>query len=267
MRRPSRTRRPCPAPLPGPDRVLTRFLPGECAHTSTPPTPPTQLDLCSLASVAEAAATFKSRHKALHLLINNAAVMGTAFATTPDGFEEQMAATHFGHFALTGHLIELLRASAPARVVTVSSMMHEYSGELDLENINAQRSAWSIYCNAKLANLLFTLELTKRLVGTGVLAVAAHPGYTATNLQYGAGPAVLMAVLNGLMAQDVTVGAQPLLYAALGEDIDSGDYCGPAGMMSGPATKCKRAKLAEDEAAAAKLWAKSAELPKMDYLS
>ena len=183
--------------------------------------------------------------------------------------EEQMAATHFGHFCLTGHLVETLRASAPARVVTVSSMMHEYSGDIDLEHINAPRSAWTIYCNAKLANLLFTLELKKRLAAhaPGVLAVAAHPGYTATNLQYGAGPHAVMAVMNGLLAQDVRVGAQPQLYAALGADIESGDYCGPVGMMSGAAAKNKRAPRAEDEAAAAALWAKTAELTKMDYLT
>ena len=231
-----------------------------------------QLDLCSQASVRAAADAFKARHDKLHLLINNAAVMMTPFATTEDGFEEQMAATHFGHYTLTGALLERLRAAAPgSRVVTQSSMMHEFSGDLPLENINAQRSAWSTYANAKLANMLFTLELKKRLAAKapGVLAVACHPGYTATGLQFtpGKGPTWFMGCMNALFAQPVRVGAQPQLYAALGEDVENGDYTGPAGKASGPATKVARAARASDEAAAAALWRVTAQLTQFDYLN
>ena len=124
--------------------------------------------------------------------------------------------------------------------------MHEFSGDLPLEDaaaLNAPRGAWSIYGNAKLANMLFTLELKKRLAthAPGVLAVACHPGYTATGLQLtpGKGPAWVMQTMNNWFAQSVAVGAQPQLYAALGEDIESGDYPGPASKAYGPATKVR----------------------------
>ena len=211
----------------------------------TPPRLPRgpQLDLCSQKSVKEAAEAFAAKHDKLHLLINNAAVMGTPFALTEDGFEEQIAATHFGHFTLTGLLMPKLQASAPARVVTQSSMMHNFSGDLPFDDLNAKRNTWTIYSNVKLTNMLFTLELKKRLAAKapGVIAVACHPGYTATNLQLtpGKGPAWLMGCMNSLFAQDVRMGAQPQLYAALGDDIVSGDYTGPVSMSSGPATKAR----------------------------
>jgi NAD(P)-dependent dehydrogenase (short-subunit alcohol dehydrogenase family) len=129
----------------------------------------------------------------------------------------------------------------------------------------------TLYAHAKLANLLFVLELKKRLAARapGVLAVGCHPGYTATHLQLsaGKGPAWLMRGMNALFAQDVRVGAQPQLYAALGDDVASGDYTGPASVSHGPATKVGRARRAEDEDAAAKLWEVTARLTKMDYLN
>jgi NAD(P)-dependent dehydrogenase (short-subunit alcohol dehydrogenase family) len=128
-----------------------------------------------------------------------------------------------------------------------------------------------IYANAKLANLLFTLELKKRLAAhaPGVLAVSCHPGYTATGLQTtpGKGPTWLMGCMNSLFAQDVRVGAQPQLYAALGDDIDNGDYTGPVGKTKGAATKAPRAARACDEAAAARLWELSVQLTACDYLN
>jgi len=156
---------------------------------------------------------------------------------------------------------------------------------------HAARARRSIYGNAKLANMLFTLELKKRLAAhaPGVIAVACHPGYTATNLQLtpGKGPTWLMGGMNALFAQGVRMGAQPQLYAALGEDIESGDFTGPASFSKGPAIKARgvrawracgadaacalpaqaaRASRAKDEAAAAKLWALTAKLTKFDYL-
>jgi NAD(P)-dependent dehydrogenase (short-subunit alcohol dehydrogenase family) len=155
-------------------------------------------------------------------------------------------------------------------------MMHEFSGDIDFANINAKRNAWcaaqrsalaalsslarsqpaltlharalcpshrTIYANVKLANMLYTLELKKRLAAhaPGVLAVACHPGYTATGLQMtpGKGPAWVMGWMNHYFAQDVRLGAQPQLYAALGEDIESGDYTGPASKAKGPACKAR----------------------------
>ena len=143
------------------------------------------MDLCSQKSVKEAAAEFKKAHGKLHYLFNNAAVMATPFKVTEDGHEEQLAATHLGHFTLTGELLEPLKASAPSRIVIQSSMMHNFSGDLPLtqDGLNAKRFCWSIYSNVKLCNMLFTLELAKRLekaglTKQGVLAVACHPGYT-----------------------------------------------------------------------------------------
>ena len=149
--------------------------------------------------------------------------------------------------------------------------MHWFSGDLPFAKLDKKRSAWSIYGNAKLANMLFTLELKKRLAAhaPGVKAVACHPGYTATGLQLtpGKGPLWLMRAVNAAFAQSVRMGAQPQLYAALGEDIESGDFTGPVGVSKGPATKVKRASRANDEEAAAKLWALSAKLTKVDCLT
>ena len=163
-----------------------------------------------------------------------------------------------------------LKASAPSRVVTQSSMMHWFSGDMPLDKVNKQRDKWSIYANAKLANMLFTLELKKRLAkhAPGVLAVACHPGYTATGLQLtpGKGPEWMMRAMNAAFAQDVRMGAQPQLYAALGDDIESGDFTGPEGLSKGPAMKVSRSKRAQDEDAASKFWALSAKLTGINYL-
>ena len=169
--------------------------------------------------------------------------------------------------------------------------MHWFSGDLPLDKINKRRDKWcalvircavtrmphslrcrtrSIYANAKLANMLFTLELKKRLAkhAPGVLAVACHPGYTATGLQLtpGKGPEWMMRAMNAAFAQDVRMGAQPQLYAALGDDIQNGDFTGPEGLSKGPAMKVSRSKRAQDEDAAAKFWALSAKLTGVDYL-
>ena len=234
-----------------------------------------QMDLCSQASVKSAAAAFKSRHTKLHYLFNNAAVMATPFRLTEDGHEEQLAATHLGHFTLTGELLDRLKASVPARIVTQSSMMHMFSGDLptSVEGLNSQRFCWNIYANVKLANLLFTRELAKRLDKAGLsqqglLAVTCHPGYTATNLQKtpAYGPEWFSSGMNKLFAQDVSVGAQPMLYAALGSDIENDDFTGPVGTSSGPATKVSRTDRAKSDAAAAKLWELTAAMCKLDYL-
>ena len=201
--------------------------------------------------------------------------MATPYKLTEDGFEEQIAATHLGHFTLTAELIDRLKASQPSRIVTQSSMMHNFSGDLPLtaEGLNAKRWAWSIYANAKLANMLFTLELQKRLenkgLAPGIIAVACHPGYTATNLQNtpGYGPRWLSSGMNAMFAQKVEVGAQPQLYAAVGADIQNGDYTGPLGNASGPACKVPRSERAKDQQAAAKLWALTAQLTKTDFLN
>lgn len=177
-----------------------------------------------------------------------------------------------GHYTLTGLLLDELVRGAPSRVVTHSSSAHQFSKGIELSKINEKRGAWSVYGDAKLANLLFTTELNRRLAAKhpDVIATAAHPGYTSTNLQStpGMGPKWLASTMNTLFAQDVTVGVQPLLYAGLGADIVGNDFCGPknSGGMYGPAVKCSRSKPAQDAEAARALWATTAKLTGFDYL-
>lgn len=230
-------------------------------------------DLCSQASVRDAAKEFGKRHSKLDILCNNAGIMGTPFKLTEDGFEEQMATTHYGHFTLTGCLLPQLKAAPKARVVTHSSAMHRTSGDLPatVAELNAPTNPWINYGRCKLANLLYTLELEKRLQkhSLNITAVACHPGFALTGLMFteGKGPGWLAAAVGNAFAQSAAAGAEPMLYAALGEDIVSGDFTGPAGNFAGPAVKVDRSARARDEAAAARLWAQSVELTKMDYLS
>ncbi len=133
-----------------------------------------------------------SEHARLDLLINNAGVMGTPYRQTADGFELQMATNHLGHFALTGLLLDRLLTSGHSRVVTVSSLMH-HNGQIDFDDVAGLRirNTWQHYGASKLANLLFTAELSRRLVAHDetTAAVAAHPGWTRSNL-FGTGAAV-----------------------------------------------------------------------------
>ena len=137
------------------------------------------LDLSDLVSVRRAAEQFRSEHARLDLLINNAGVMGTPYRQTADGFELQMATNHLGHFALTGLLLDRLLTSGRSRVVTVSSLMHR-NGHIDFDDVAGLkiRNTWQHYGASKLANLLFTAELSRRLLADGetAIAVAAHPG-------------------------------------------------------------------------------------------
>jgi NAD(P)-dependent dehydrogenase (short-subunit alcohol dehydrogenase family) len=219
------------------------------------------LDLASLASVREFAAAWEDP---LDLLINNAGVMATPFARTPDGFELQFGTNHLGHFALTNLLLE----HVTGRVVTVSSTAHRL-GSIDLDDLNWEHKpyrAWRAYGQSKLANLLFTAELQRRLTAAGspVLATAAHPGYAATNLQFHSGRRVLDIgswVANRLIAQDEDGGALPTLYAATA-DIPGDSFAGPGGFMEqrGAPKLVGRAEAARDTAVARRLWDASEEL-------
>ena len=150
------------------------------------------LDLSDLVSVRRAAEQFVAEHARLDLLINNAGVMGTPYRQTADGFELQMATNHLGHFALTGLLLDRLLTSGRSRVVTVSSLMHR-NGHIDFDDVAGLkiRNTWPHYGASKLANLLFTAELSRRLLADGetTIAVAAHPGWTRSNL-FGTGAAL-----------------------------------------------------------------------------
>jgi NAD(P)-dependent dehydrogenase (short-subunit alcohol dehydrogenase family) len=219
------------------------------------------LDLASLASVREFAAGWEGE---IDLLINNAGVMAPPLSRTAEGFELQFGTNHLGHFALTNLLLEKISG----RVVTVSSTAHRM-GAIDFEDLNWERKpyrAWRAYGQSKLANLLFTAELQRRLsaAGSPVLANAAHPGYAATNLQFHSGHTaidLISRVGNHLLAQDEDGGALPTLYAALA-DIPANSYAGPGGFMEqrGPAKLVGRSAAAKDGDVARRLWDVSQEL-------
>jgi NAD(P)-dependent dehydrogenase (short-subunit alcohol dehydrogenase family) len=221
-----------------------------------------ELDLASLDSVRAFVAGWDG---GIDLLINNAGVMVPPLARTAEGFESQFGINHLGHFALTN----LLLPRITGRVVTVSSGVSQV-GRIDFEDLNWERKryrAWRAYSQSKLANLLFTAELQRRLTAAGsiVLAVAAHPGYAATNLQsHSERPSLdfLMGTLgNRLIAQDANGGARPVLYAAIA-GVPGGGYAGPGrffGLRGAPKLVALPAA-ARDGEAARRLWAVSEQL-------
>ncbi len=225
-----------------------------------------QLDLASLESVRDFAGRYP--HERLDLLINNAGVMAAPYSKTVDGFELQLGTNHLGHFALTGLLLDTLLGTAGSRVVTVSSTAHKI-GRIDFDDLQHERSyrRWPAYGQSKLANLLFALELDRRLrtAEADVLSVAAHPGYAATNLQFAATPSRIERVgsvlLNHVVAQSAERGAQPTLYAAVA-DIPGGSFVGPDGLgeMRGNPKLVTPTRAARDPDSARRLWETSEEL-------
>ncbi|MDQ0600705.1 NAD(P)-dependent dehydrogenase (short-subunit alcohol dehydrogenase family) [Streptomyces canus] len=221
-----------------------------------------RLDLADLSSVREFAAAWDGP---LDLLINNAGVMMVPEQRTPDGFEMQFGTNHLGHFALTNLLLPYLTD----RVVTVSSGAHRWGDariRFDDLNWTSGYHPNQAYAQSKLANLLFTLELQRRLTesGSAVRALAAHPGYSATNLQsHAASPAarVFMKFGNRFLAQDDKAGTLPTLYAAT-QDLPGASYVGPDGFgeMRGAPTLVGRSPAASDPATARRLWTVSEEL-------
>jgi NAD(P)-dependent dehydrogenase (short-subunit alcohol dehydrogenase family) len=235
------------------------------------------MDLSDLVAVRRSAAQFLAEHARLDVLVNNAGVMGTPYRQTPDGFELQMATNHLGHFALTGLLLDRLVTSGRSRVVTVSSLMHRL-GHIDFDDVAGLkiRNTWSHYGNSKLANLLFTAELDRRLraAGESVVAVAAHPGWTRSNL-IGNGAALgngrvrarVGSAFGTLLGQTAAAGAWPTLYAATSPDVQSGQFIGPGHLaeLFGPPTVVAPNRRARNLADAARLWAVSEELTDVRY--
>jgi NAD(P)-dependent dehydrogenase (short-subunit alcohol dehydrogenase family) len=218
------------------------------------------LDLASLDSVRQFAEGYSFAGP--DLLINNAGVMVPPKRTTADGFELQFGTNHLGHFALTGRLLDKLLTTPDSRVVTVSSTAHKI-GRINFDDLQSARSyrRWPAYGQSKLANLLFALELDRRLRAgdSGLLSVAAHPGYAATNLQFAVTPSRIerigSVVLNRIWAQDADHGALPTLYAATA-DIAGGSFVGPDGFqeMRGHPTLVKPTRAAQDPDTARRLW-------------
>ncbi len=222
-----------------------------------------ELDLAELASVRAFADAFNADHDRLDLLINNAGVMMPPKSQTADGFELQFGTNHLGHFALTAHLTELLGATPGSRVVNVASMAHRF-GTIDFDDLQWESRRYSkgaSYGQSKLANLLFTFELQRRLdaAGAGTLAVAAHPGWTATNLQRHTGAGNLF---NPVFGMKPWQGALPTLYAATAPEAEAGAYYGPKGLLEMRGFPGKVGSTAEsrDEHKARRLWEVSEDL-------
>lgn len=220
------------------------------------------LDLSSLASVKAFAEAFQAEHDRLDLLINNAGVMIPPFSITEEGFELQFGTNHLGHFALTGLLLPLINRTPEARIVTLSSEAHRL-GKIDFDNLNAEKgyAKWPFYGQSKLANLLFTYELQRHLEAAGhtTIAVAAHPGWTATNLQRHTG---LVAFFNRFFAMQPEQGALPTLFAATAPSVSGGTFYGPDGFleMNGYPTQVQSSPRSHDRAVATRLWTVSEQL-------
>ncbi len=223
------------------------------------------LDLADLASIR----AFAKVSGDIDVLINNAGVMAVPKARTADGFEMQIGTNFLGHFALTG----LLLPKISSRVVTLSSFAHRM-GRVDLADLNwhtRRYRRWAAYGQSKLADLIFAKELQRRLVvaKSGVISVAAHPGYAATELQSHTESILdkVMTFGNRLLAQRASAGALPTLYAATMPDVIGGDYWGPSGPgeMRGAPTRVGAARAARDTAMAAKLWQKAEALTGVSF--
>jgi NAD(P)-dependent dehydrogenase (short-subunit alcohol dehydrogenase family) len=244
----------------------------EIAAVASGPKPRvSELDLSSLESVRHFAEEHSGRP--LDLLVNNAGVMMTPRRTTSDGFELQLGTNHFGHFALTGLLLDSLQQADAARVVTVSSNEHK-GGRIDFDDLQEERdyNPRKSYQRSKLANAVFAIELSRRLqaAGSSVTSLFAHPGYSATNLQ-STGPTGLMkgvlAIGNKLLAQSAEHGALPILYAGTSPEVEAGAYYGPDGFgeFRGSPTKTKAIPEAYDTETATRLWDVSEELTGVQY--
>ena len=235
------------------------------------------LDLASLASVRAAAGDFRDRYRRLDLLINNAGLMIPPYGRTADGFESQFGVNHLGHFALTGLLLDRLLQTPGARVVTVSSNAH-HRGTVNFDDLQSQHRyhAMTAYAQSKLANILFTYELQRRLASANApaSAVAAHPGAAGTDLtrhspahfRFVAHPRTRF--LFGWLIQDPERGALPILRAATDGAAVGGDYFGPDGWREFTGrfpVRVATSPAARDEDLQQRLWAESEQLTGVHY--
>lgn len=226
------------------------------------------LDLSSLQSVQDFADGINKEFDRLDVLVNNAGIMMCPYSKTQDGFEIQMGTNHLGHFALTGHLMPLLKKTRDSRVVATSSAAHNM-GNIDFSDLNWENRKYNTqraYGDSKIANLYFTYELMRKFNGdeNAPIITAAHPGWTRTELQRHSG---LASFLNNFFSQNVKMGTLPTLRAAIDVDAQSGDYYGPKGFMEmkGYPVKVKSNKRSHDIEAARKLWELSEEMTGVKY--
>jgi NAD(P)-dependent dehydrogenase (short-subunit alcohol dehydrogenase family) len=238
---------------------------------------PEILDLAEQASIHAFAKRVIERFpgQSLDLLINNAGVMALPKREiTGDGFERQFATNYLGPFALTGLLLPSIKAKPGSRVVTLSSGA-SHQGKIEFDNLQSERvykPMFQAYAQSKLADLIFSQELQRRLtaVGSPILSTAAHPGYAVTNLQaehVGAGLTLLMAVMKPFLSQDAAHGALPTLFAAVAAEAVRGGYYGPDGIaeLKGHPTAVRLAKGAMDPAVAKQLWIESERLTNVKF--
>ena len=225
------------------------------------------LDLTSLESIRSAAADLRAAHPRIDLLINNAGVMYTPRQTTADGFELQFGTNHLGHFALTGLLLDRLLPVPGSRVVTVSSTGHRIRAAIHFDDLQWEHSysRMAAYGQAKLANLMFTYELQRRLATHGTtVAVAAHPGVSNTELVRNTPTALRLPVtwLAPLLTQTAEMGALPTLRAATDPAVAGGQYYGPGGRgeIRGYPKPVASSPDSHDRAVQQRLWTVSEEL-------
>lgn len=233
-----------------------------------------QMDLESLSSIKVFVDTIKDKYDHIDILLNNAGIMTVPYGLTEDGFEKQFGVNHLGHFALTAQLFDLIKKGNDPRIVNISSVSHRI-GTMDFHNLMYEQGAYSearAYGRSKLANLLFTLELDRRLkeAHVPIKVLAAHPGVSNTNLMRHIDKRGIYKMFNWLiklMVQPAFNGALPGIRAALDEDANSGDYFGPSGLLQfkGKPVLVKPGNRAYNKVDSKKLWEKSEELTKIEF--
>ena len=233
-----------------------------------------QIDLSKLSSVDNFAESYLKKYDQLDLLINNAGVMMPPYTLTDDGYELQLAANHLGHFKLTGLLLDTVEKTTNSRIVSLSSNAHK-SGKINFDDLQSKEnySALAAYGQSKLACLMFAYEMQRRLEKSGfqTISTAAHPGVSVTNLvQYiPFWVKILFSPLIPFVTHSPENGAKPTLFAALGNDVNGGEYFGPTGFneMKGKAGKVTSMPHSHDKSVAKQLWEVSEELTKIKFLS
>ena len=235
-----------------------------------------KIDLASLESIKDFAEAYIANNEELHILCNNAGVMAIPRKDTEDGFEMQLGVNHLGHFALTARLFDLIdETDGETRIINQSSGLHE-NGEINFDDLMMEEKydKWEAYAQSKLANVLFTYELDRKLEETDTKAVACHPGYAATNLQY-RGPEeegskiryFFMKAANTLVAQSAEKGSLPMLYSSTSESIEGGEYIGPGGLanMRGYPEEQESSPESYDKDTGEALWNKSEALMDVEF--
>lgn len=235
------------------------------------------MDVSSLSSVESFCDEFAKTHSALDLLVNNAGVMAIPFAESEDGYDVQFTSNHLGHFALTTRLFPLLKKSSAARVVNVSSGAHHFA-QMDMSNIMMGKEGYNTfvaYANTKLYNILFSIELDRRLKESGITSitsVCAHPGYVRTNLL--AASANEKGWLGWIQwklylakpdFQSAYMGSLPQLFAASGPNVEGGDYFGPENGKNGYPASESPANESNSEEAGKAMWEQSEHLAKLEF--